>query len=495
MRVMLVYSNRTRILEPAAPIGLSYVAEAARQAGHEVKFVDLMLSADPHRELRQAIEEFRPETVGFSVRNIDNVVAQRTSWHLDEVTEMIATVRAHSRAWIVLGGPAVSILGAAALERLPADFVVAGEGEIAFPRLLAALAGSGDFSGIPGLGYRRGREFVANAPERQTAFGRSGMENWVRWRPYERAGGAWAIHTKRGCPLSCLYCNYPAMEGRALRQRSAAEVVDEIEHVLATVGPRTFEFTDSTFNVPADHALNICEEIIRRKLRVNLSAVGLNPLTVSEALFVLMKRAGFCSLVITPDAASETMLARLRKGFGVEQVRRTARLARESGIRCTWFFLLGGPSETHETVEETVSFVEAHLNWKRFLTIFMTGIRILPGTELARHAVAEQYITAGQDLCEPIFYFSPGVDEQWVLDRINRAIRRCPTIVHGAEENGSWLERVFNRSLYWLGMAPPYYRFLPAFLRLPPLPALRARNTSVRASGRQTPASRPVAGR
>ncbi len=485
MLVMLVYSNRTRILEPAPPIGLSYVAEAARQAGHEIRFVDLMISGDPHGELRQSLGEFRPEAVGFSVRNIDNVVAQRTSWHLDEVAEMIATVRAHSRAWIVLGGPAVSILGATALERMPADFVVAGEGEVAFPRLLSALAGSRDFTGIGGLCYRRGREIITNEPERQSAFGPSGMENWVRWRPYERAGGAWAIHTKRGCPLSCLYCNYPAMEGRALRQRGAAEVVDEIEHVLATVGPRTFEFTDSTFNVPVDHALNICREIIRRKLRVNLSAVGLNPLTVSEELFALLKQAGFCSLVITPDAASETMLASLRKGFGVDQVRRTARLARESGIRCTWFFLLGGPGETHETVEETVSFVEEHLNWKRFLTIFMTGIRILPGTDLARQAVAENYLAAGRDLCEPIFYLSPAMDEQWVLDRINRAIRRCPAIVHGAEENGSWLERVFNRSLYWLRVAPPYYRFLPVFLRLPPLPALRARNTSVRASGRQ----------
>ena len=33
MRVMLIYSNRTRLMEPAPPIGLSYVATAARQAG------------------------------------------------------------------------------------------------------------------------------------------------------------------------------------------------------------------------------------------------------------------------------------------------------------------------------------------------------------------------------------------------------------------------------------------------------------------------------
>ena len=469
-------------MEPAPPIGLSYVATAARQAGHDVRFVDLMTSPGPLAELRATIDDFQPEVAGFSIRNIDNVVAQRPAWHLDEVQEMIATVRAHSAARVVLGGPAASILGSAALERLDADFVVVGEGETAFPRLLAALEGRGDLTGIAGLCFRAGGKLISIPPVRHETFGRSGMEQWIRWRAYERAGGTWAVHTKRGCPLDCLYCNYPVMEGRRLRCRTAADVVDEIEHVRRTVGPRTFEFTDSTFNVPESHAAGICEEVIRRKLGVNLSAAGLNPLTASKDLFALMRRAGFCSMNITSDAGSETMLRSLRKGFDVETVRRTAELARGSGIRCTWFFLLGGPGETRATVEETVSFVEANLNWKKFLTIFMTGIRILPGTDLARRAVEEGYLAADQDLCEPVFYFTPGLDEQWVLDRISRAIARCPTIVHGAEQNASPMTRAFNSALYWLGAAPPFYRFLPDFLRCPPLPALRARNTTVRAA-------------
>jgi radical SAM superfamily enzyme YgiQ (UPF0313 family) len=281
------------------------------------------------------------------------------------------------------------------------------------------------------------------------------------------------------------------MEGHRRRARTAADVVDEIERVLETVGPRAIEFTDSTFNVPESHAVSICEEIIRRRLRVRLSAPGINPLGVSETLFELMRKAGFCSLVITPDSASETMLRHLRKGFDVAQVRRTAEWARASGIRCTWFFLLGGPGETRETVEETVSFVEEHLNCKRFLNIMMTGIRILPGTELARRAVAEKYLPPGCDLCEPAFYFAPGLDEQWVLNRINRGIARCPTIVHGAEENGSLLTRVFNHGLYWTGFAPPFYRFLPMLLRFPPLPSLRARHTGVRARRHPEPARTP----
>ncbi len=485
LRVLLVYSNRTRILEPAPPIGLSYVATATRAAGHEVRFVDLMVSRNPHADLRRALGEFKPDVVGISVRNIDNVVAQRVAWHLDELAAVLATVRANTVARIVLGGPATSILGPVALERLDADFAIVGEGEVTFPELLAALAGRREFDGISGLCYRKDGRIKSTPPVRLESFGSSGMSDWVNWRAYERGGGTWVIHTKRGCPLRCVYCNYPVMEGHRLRQRTAADVVDEIENVLATVGPRTFEFADSTFNVPESHARGICEEVIRRKLRVNLSAVGINPLTVSKDLFTLMKRAGFISLVISPDSASEAMLGNLRKGFNVEQVQNTARWAREAGIRCTWFFLFGGPGETNATAEETVLFVEKHLNWKRFLTVMMTGVRILPGTDLARHAVATGYISAERDLCDPMFYFSKELDEEWLLGRINRAIGRCPTVVHGAEENGSAAERWFNRALYWLGAAPPYYRFLPIFLRVPPLPALRARNTNVGLTARE----------
>lgn len=479
MRVLLIYSNRTRILVPAPPIGLSYVASAAREAGHEVRFVDLMLSADPDGELLRAVTGGNPEVIGISIRNIDTVIPQRLSWQLGELGGMLREIREVSDATIVLGGPAASVLGGRCLEMLDADFSVVGEGEVAFPKLLKALEEGSDYTGIEGLCYRSGGAVVCNEPVRRTEFGPSRMEDWVDWRAYDRAGGTFAIHTKRGCPLKCLYCNYPGMEGTEIRRRDVGEIVDELERVSAELGPRTFEFTDSTFNIPSSHAIEICEEILRRGLKVKLSAVGVNPLGVTPELFPLMARAGFISMVISAEAGNETMLANLRKGFTMEHVRQTARFAADSGIRSLWFFLLGGPGETEQTVEETVRFVETHLNSRRFLSVLMTGIRILPGTALARLGLEEGWLSPETDLARPAFYFAPGLSEKWVLDRINRAIANCPTIVHGGEESGSAFERMFYGALRRMGFAPPYIRFLPWFLSMPPLPTLRARHTGV----------------
>lgn len=473
MRVLLVYDNPSRDLLPAPPIGLACVATAARRAGHQVVFLDLAGSRRPLEDLRSRLAASDPEVVGLSIRNIDNVVRQRPAWHLPGAARLAAAVREASDARIVVGGPAASILGARILEHVEADFAVVGEGEETFPRLLDALESRRPAREIPGVCARQGGCVVATPPARLPAFGASGLEEWIDWGPYERAGATWPIQTKRGCSLGCVYCAYPAIEGRAARRRSPAEVADEIERVQATIGPRTFEFVDSTFNVPLRHAEAVCEEIARRRRPVRLTAMGINPLGVSERLFGLMRRAGFNSMMITPEAASETTLQALGKGFGVEDVHRTARLARASGIACMWFFMLGGPGETRRTVDETVGFVERHLDWPGCLSIFMTGIRVLPGTALAGDAVRAGAVAEDRDLAEPTFYLSPGVDEEWILARINQAMRRCPAIVHAAEEGTSRYERAVDRVLAAAGVAPPYWRFLPLLLRVPPIPLLR----------------------
>ncbi len=475
MRVLLVYANQARDLLPPPPVGLAYVAQAARRAGHEVRVVDLLAARSPDGTLAAALRRFAPEVVGVSVRSLDNVVAQKPQSHIASVAANLAVIRRHTAAPIVLGGPAISLLGAEALRALDADFAIVGEGEEVFPQLLAELAAGKRFARVAGLCYRDGERIVAQAPARLAGFAASGLENWVDWRFYERHGSTWPIQSKRGCPLGCVYCGYPRIEGEGHRLREVGEVVDEIERIARTVGPRTFEIVDATFNVPLAHAVALCEEIIRRDLRVRLTATTVNPVAVSRELFTVMKRAGFLAMMVTPEAASDRTLAGLGKGFARDQVVRTASLVRDSGIPSAWFFLLGGPGETEETAEETVSFIEEYLAFPGALVIVTTGVRVVPGTALAERAVAEGVAARGATLAEPVFYLSREVSERWLLERVNRAIRKHPHVVHTAEEGGGAAGGLFERALSALGVAPPYWRFLPRFLSTPPVRAVRGR--------------------
>jgi radical SAM superfamily enzyme YgiQ (UPF0313 family) len=475
MRTVLVYHNPTRELLLAPPVGLGYVASATQDAGHAVRFLDLSRSRRPEAELERAMREERPGVVGFSIRNLDNAVCQRLESHLDAHDPLIEIAR-RGGAKVVIGGPAVSLLAERSLDLLAADFAVLGEGEETFPALLAALEEGRDPRLLPGVAARdeAGRA-TASPPRRLARFGPSGLERWIDWRAYERRGFTWPIQSKRGCALGCTYCSYPSLEGRLHRLRPTEEVVDEIERVARIARPRTFELVDSTFNVPVAPALALCRELRRRNLGVTLTAMGVNPLGATEELFAEMESAGFNSVMITPESASQPVLDRFHKGFGRDAVERTAERIRRSRMACAWFFLLGGPGETEATVAETLDFIERRLDWERCLTIIFTGIRIHPGTALARDEEAAGRLAAGADLSRPVFYFSPEVRESWMLERINQTIARRPNVVHAGEGSPSTWQLLLERFLYGCGAAPPYWRFVPRYLAWPPIRALRQR--------------------
>jgi len=99
------------------------------------------------------------------------------------------------------------------------------------------------------------------------------------------------------------------------------------------------------------------------------------------------------------------MLRNLRKGFDVETVRRTANWhAHRASVHLV--FPARRPGRDARDGEETVSFVEANLNWKKFLTIFMTGIRFCQATDLARQPVAEKFSGPTRSV-RAVFYCAP----------------------------------------------------------------------------------------
>jgi hypothetical protein len=115
------------------------------------------------------------------------------------------------------------------------------------------------------------------------------------------------------------------------------------------------------------------------------------------------------------------------------------------------------------------------------LTIIFTGVRLLPGTELARWAIEEKHVAPESDFSRGVFFLSPEINEQWVISRINRAIGHNPSIVHAAEGGAPLPQIILNRALNVLGVAPPYWRFLPELLHFPPVHVLRSRHPSVMA--------------
>ena len=430
-KVLLVNSNTETAPYPVPPLGLCLVAGRASR-DYDVRVFDGHAAGGGG--LAEALASFEPEYVGLGVRNIDDVVMAAPTYYVDEIAEaFVRPIRSYGRAKLFLGGAGFSVLPAELMARLGADYGIVGEGEEAFAALLAALDRGADPLAIPGVvdGGGRAETAAIEPPRGRLALPESRIDALIDFAPY-RGRGSYPVQTKRGCAHECVYCAYPCIEGRAYRLRDPIEVVDEIAATRARLGDVSVEIVDSTFNDPAGHAEAICAEIARRGLGVRLRTMGVNPAGVTDELVSLMRRAGFAQIDCTPDSGSPRVLAALRKNFDRARLERAATILSAHTMPTMWFFILGGPGETRDTIRETFDFADRFVQPEDMVHV-TTGVRIYPGTALASRALDEGIIAKGQSLLPPTFYVSPALGREALEAAVAEEIPSRPNCVPAAE--------------------------------------------------------------
>jgi radical SAM superfamily enzyme YgiQ (UPF0313 family) len=351
---------------------------------------------------------------------------------------------------------------------------VAGDGERAATALIDELSAGRAPGDIPGLVRRDGERVTMTPPGGEAALDslpRTRMHRWLDLRAYEARGGTVPVQTKRGCVFKCIYCTYLNVEGWGYRLRDPELVVDEMVELQREAGVRRFEFVDSTFNAPPRHAAEICEAVVRRGLRAQLDTTNFTPATAPSYLLATMRRAGFRWLGITAESASDPVLERLQKGFDVAKVREVATKVERAGIGVLWIFLVGGPGETPETLEETLRFAEWRLS--RGDAVYLTvGLRIYPGTTLHRIALGEGVIAADDPLLVPRFYFSDRLGFDYAVARLRRFSADHPRFMFSADSRSPLLP-FLTRFASLLRLPRPHWRYVGVFQRLARGVALR----------------------
>lgn len=425
-KVLLVNSNTESAPYPVAPLGLCMVATALQKAGFEVKIYDGLWIRDitESKSLTAVLHDFQPEVIGVSVRNIDDVIMEKSTFYVDEVERLcIEPIKQYNKGITVLGGAGYSLFPAKLLNRWQFDFGIVGPGEKAMVSLINAIVHEGTPENIPGVlvgknGKQKVDDFqVQTFPKTNNlALPDPKIDTQLNYEPY-LSRSAYPIQTKRGCALKCLYCSYPTIEGKTYQLRTAKDVVDELERVSKRLPNSVFEFVDSTFNHPAGHAENICKEIIKRGLKLRLRTMGVNPSGVTPKLIDLMKRSGFAQIDCTPDSASDKMLLNLRKGFKREKLEKTVQILKDADMPTMWFFVLGGPGEDEDTLEETFAFIHNFID-ERDLVHLTEGLRIYPNTGLAETAIEEGLLAKDESLLNPRFYVSQLLGREKLAERV-----------------------------------------------------------------------------
>jgi radical SAM superfamily enzyme YgiQ (UPF0313 family) len=174
------------------------------------------------------------------------------------------------------------------------------------------------------------------------------------------------------------------MFGPKVRFRSPGLVVDEIEQLQ-----RDFEFArinivDDTFTLKHDHTRAVCEEMLRRELKIRWSVFARVD-RISEELAQVMKQAGCEWMLFGVESADERILQTVKKGITRDDVRRGVRIASEAGVNVFNSFILGLPGESRETAHKSLAFGD-ELYQKYGAKYGFHMLAPLPGTEIYERA-------------------------------------------------------------------------------------------------------------
>jgi radical SAM superfamily enzyme YgiQ (UPF0313 family) len=435
--ILLVNTNTEKAPYPIPPLGLCMLASVLKE-NFIVKVYDGVF--DEGKSLPDVIRNFAPDYIGFSIRNIDDVVAGRPIFYVQRIiSDFIEPARKLSPATVILGGSGFSMFPQELMEMTGADYGVIGEGEIIFTELLMRLENGDGINDLQNVlsknGLRPLKKVNLSLPALRTRKFPE-IDLHIDFSPYIKKG-VYSVQTKRGCSHGCIYCTYPLIEGKNFRRRSPEDIVDEIEQAYDRLGPVTFEFVDSTFNDPKGHAEAVCREIIKRKLKVSLRTMGINPRNAGEELFDLMTGAGFTQIDATPDSASPVILKNLDKGFELPEIQRMALLIKKYDLPTMWFFLFSGPGETRDTFRETIDFIDEYIS-PDDLVYMNSGLRIYPGTPLHSIALKEGRVKPGQSLLQPsLYYFSESCGREEIDLLINEAAGERPNCLPSNETTPS----------------------------------------------------------
>jgi len=343
---------------PAPPLDLPYLAAYLHQA--EVPLTIIEAGAEKW-SIAQSLEHIN----NLGIKLDESLCLVRTSiptidWDLDFCLALKTECRP---AGIALTGSPVGALSSRIQQDANIDFAISGEPD----DTVLELINGADLDAILGLSYRNeDNHWVENQqrpfqkdldklpepawdlfPHEKYIIPRSSNTGILKFLP---------MLASRGCPFGCNYCPYPVGQGLKWRFRSPSNVVDEIEHLIEKYHVEYILFRDPMFSARKKRVQEICEEIIRRKLKVSWRCETRID-CLDEATIDAMARGG-CTGVnfgvesIDPDVQKAVE----RTPITPDEIRHNLHLLHKHGIQTFAFFVVGLPGDTFRTILDSLDF-------------------------------------------------------------------------------------------------------------------------------------------
>jgi anaerobic magnesium-protoporphyrin IX monomethyl ester cyclase len=334
------------------PLGLAYLAAVLEQNGFEVRVFDCPVCEINHEQLKSDLSAFQPALVGIGsmTPTIESALkSARTAKEACPDTK------------VVIGGPHATFMDKETLaEESAADVIVRGEGEETLLELAQQLPALPKLEDVKGITFRKKDQIIQNSLrpliQNLDALPRPAYKH-IPVEKYRILGRKLLpIMTSRGCPFQCSFCVASQMFGARFRGRNPQYVLDELEWLRDTYGAEGVAFQDDTLTFDRKRAVEICDGIIERKIKLPWGC-GTRADTVTKEVLAKMRKANCDEVCFGVESGCQRIRDTLKKRVTTEQCETAIKWAKEEGIFVTVSVILGYPGETKETMQETLDFV------------------------------------------------------------------------------------------------------------------------------------------
>lgn len=341
-----IESHLHRIIRP--PISLMGLAAISEDLGFQTKIIDSPIEKVTLKELFKFLNYWRPHWV---IVNTSLETLQSDLISLQAAKEVGANT--------IVFGYAPTLKDKEILESSPfIDYAIRGEPEKTFQELIQSII---PLKEIEGLTFRENNTIKRN-PDRpfiddldELPFPTHHLIQNNLYRVPTSGKIFTTIQTSRGCPHHCIFCLTNRLNGSKVRKRSVNNIIKEIQVVVQKYNIRNFFFRADTFTFDKEWVMHLCREIIRNDLKITWfcnSRVD----TVDQEMLKVMRRAGCQLITFGVESGNERTLKAIKKGITKDQAKQAILTTRKTGILTGAFYILGLPSDTINTIHETIQF-------------------------------------------------------------------------------------------------------------------------------------------
>jgi radical SAM superfamily enzyme YgiQ (UPF0313 family) len=365
MRVTFLIPPETHSIESSVPkglesgkgvypkLGLLYVAAYLEQEWQQAPgFIDCPAERLDYEGLERRLREEDPDLVGVSTLTFNLIDCWRT-------IKLIKQVKPSCK--VCVGGQHVTLYAEETLGLDGVDFVVHGEGERTFAKLVQTLeqgGGPAELRDIPGLGFDLDGERHLN-PKQDRLDDLDILPNPARhlvdldnYDHIAAEGSKLAtMQTSRGCPAKCLFCDIRMTK---FRKRSAEHVLAELRY-LVDRGIDDIFFVDDTITIDRNRLLEICDLIKKSGLKIHFK-ISARVDTVKPHVLEALRDAGCYRIHYGVESATPRHLKFLQKQTTPEKVRQAFKWTHDLGIGTFAYCMIGIPTETYQEMMDTVDF-------------------------------------------------------------------------------------------------------------------------------------------